>query len=66
VTSEKSFLSLRNWITSIKEFSNIATPKIAIIGNKIDLMENFPFQIVETKDAEALAKVKNSLLTFLN
>ncbi len=57
VSSEKSFLNLRNWITSIRENTNNSKIKIVIIGNKIDLIENGSLKNVPTNEAEALAKV---------
>ena len=58
VTSEESFLNLRNWITSIRDTSLNSNLKIAIIGNKLDLVNNEnSSQVVQSKHAEALAKV---------
>ena len=58
VTSEESFLNLRNWITSIRDTSFNSNLNIAIVGNKIDLVNSGrPSQVVQRKHAEALAKV---------
>ena len=57
VTSERSFLNLRNWILSITEIVKSEKIKIAIIGNKIDLLSNNPLRSVQSKDGASLAQV---------
>ena len=58
VTREESFLNLRNWITSIKDTSLNSNLNIAIIGNKLDLVNSKSFtQVIPRKQAEVLAKV---------
>ncbi len=57
ITSEESFLNLRNWITSIRETAYNSKLKIVIIGNKLDLVREEIPRGVERRDAETLAKV---------
>ena len=57
VTSERSFLSLRDWITSIREHSVKSRLKMSIIGNKVDLIRNDKLLITQRKAAKALAEV---------
>ena len=63
VTSEQSFKSLRNWITSIRECSTDDC-LLTIIGNKIDLCENESQRVVKYKDGESLSKENDDCMFF--
>ncbi|XP_065219535.1 ras and EF-hand domain-containing protein homolog [Planococcus citri] len=63
VTSERSFLNIRQWIQSINECADKEIP-ILICGNKIDLRDeamSLGASCVQTKHGEALAKDHNAL-----
>ena len=55
VTNESSFLSIRNWLTSIDNFTTIDNslrPPVLLIGNKIDLVTE---RTIDTIRAQQLA-----------
>ncbi|XP_041030942.1 ras and EF-hand domain-containing protein isoform X1 [Carcharodon carcharias] len=63
VTSENSFLNVREWIDEIKSSTDIPTP-IILIGNKIDLRNETPYAqrgTVLTAHGEKLAMTYNAL-----
>ncbi|XP_038669753.1 ras and EF-hand domain-containing protein isoform X1 [Scyliorhinus canicula] len=63
VTSENSFLNVREWIDEIKNSTDIPTP-IMLIGNKIDLRNEMPYTqygTVLTAHGEKLAMTYNAL-----
>ncbi|XP_067873857.1 ras and EF-hand domain-containing protein isoform X3 [Heterodontus francisci] len=63
VTSETSFLNIREWIDEIKNSADIAIP-IILIGNKIDLRNEMPHTqrgTVLTAHGEKLAMTYNAL-----
>ncbi|XP_046333193.2 EF-hand calcium-binding domain-containing protein 4B-like isoform X5 [Haliotis rufescens] len=49
VTSENSFVNIRNWMNSVKEGVDDDTV-IVIVGNKMDLAENDNKRVIKTKD----------------
>lgn len=57
VTSEKSFLSVRNWMTSIEEVTDEHVVRV-IIGNKVDLED---LRQVQKKRGEEIAGTYQSL-----
>ncbi|KAG7473264.1 hypothetical protein MATL_G00093860 [Megalops atlanticus] len=61
VTSERSFLNVRQWMDQIQESTHECLPT-CIIGNKTDLRAESPEDIcVTTADGEKLAKVYSAL-----
>lgn len=55
VTSESSFLSIRNWLTYIDTYTRVdddLRPPIILIGNKIDLVTH---RVIDTMRAQQLA-----------
>lgn len=58
VNDERSFLNLRNWITSINE-SIDELCQIVIIGNKIDLIDDEDKRIIKYSDGEELAQASD-------
>ncbi|OWF43246.1 EF-hand calcium-binding domain-containing protein 4A [Mizuhopecten yessoensis] len=54
VTSETSFINVRNWMTSIKENVNDNTV-IEILGNKTDMTEGDDKRVVRMNDGKKLA-----------
>ena len=60
VTSEESFMNLRNWIASMRESASDDCI-LSIIGNKIDLCRNKNNYVVKYKDGSKLAEVIKSL-----
>ena len=39
ITSEKSFLNIRNWLEQLKTHTYYPNPEIVLCGNKVDLYE---------------------------
>ena len=39
LTSEKSFLNIRNWLEQLRTHSNITNPEVVLCGNKDDLFD---------------------------
>ncbi|XP_064785944.1 ras and EF-hand domain-containing protein-like isoform X2 [Oncorhynchus masou masou] len=61
VTSESSFLNVREWMGEIKESRDEQLP-MCVIGNKVDLREDRPAgSCVSTVDGERLARTYNAL-----
>ncbi|KAJ1180157.1 hypothetical protein NDU88_005381 [Pleurodeles waltl] len=61
VTSESSFLNVREWIDEIKSSTDKSIP-VMVIGNKIDLREEMPESgSIRTSDGEKLARAYSSL-----
>ena len=60
VTSEQSFKSLRNWITSMRECASDDC-LLTIIGNKVDLCSSDVQRVVKFKDGESLAQAENCM-----
>uniref|UniRef100_A0A914X1U8 EF-hand domain-containing protein n=1 Tax=Plectus sambesii TaxID=2011161 RepID=A0A914X1U8_9BILA len=55
VTSEQSFLNLRNWMGSVKDGVD-DNCVLCIVGNKVDLYENDESRVVKYKHGERLAE----------
>nr|XP_046164096.1 ras and EF-hand domain-containing protein-like [Oncorhynchus gorbuscha] len=61
VTSESSFLNVREWMDQIQESTDEQLP-MCVIGNKVDLREDRPEgSCVSTVDGERLARTYNAL-----
>uniref|UniRef100_A0A8C8GMM0 EF-hand domain-containing protein n=1 Tax=Oncorhynchus tshawytscha TaxID=74940 RepID=A0A8C8GMM0_ONCTS len=61
VTSESSFLNVREWMEEIQESRDEQLP-MCVIGNKVDLREDRPEgSCVSTVDGERLARTYNAL-----
>ncbi|XP_071004273.1 ras and EF-hand domain-containing protein-like [Oncorhynchus clarkii lewisi] len=61
VTSESSFLNVREWMDQIQESTDEQLP-MCVIGNKVDLREDRPEgSCVSTVDGEKLARTYNAL-----
>lgn len=61
VTSESSFLNVREWMGEIQESRDEQLP-MCVIGNKVDLREDRPEgSCVSTVDGERLARTYNAL-----
>ncbi|KAL0968306.1 hypothetical protein UPYG_G00265110 [Umbra pygmaea] len=61
VTSESSFLNVREWMEQIQESTDERLP-MCVIGNKVDLREERPEgSCVSTVDGERLARTYNAL-----
>ncbi|KAK6320178.1 ras and EF-hand domain-containing protein-like [Coregonus clupeaformis] len=61
VTSESSFLNVREWMDQIQESTDEHLP-MCVIGNKVDLREDRPEgSCVSTVDGERLARTYNAL-----
>eukprot|EP00063_Salmo_salar_P029189 XP_014004024.1 PREDICTED: ras and EF-hand domain-containing protein-like isoform X2 [Salmo salar] len=61
VTSESSFLNVREWMDQIQESTDAQLP-MCVIGNKVDLREDRPEgSCVSTVDGERLARTYNAL-----
>lgn len=54
VTSERSFLNIRDWMFSVKEGVEEGTV-IAIVGNKTDIVETEPDHVSKVKDGSKMA-----------
>lgn len=39
LTSEKSFLSIRNWLEQLRTHAYSSNPEIVLCGNKVDLFD---------------------------
>lgn len=57
VTSEQSFLNVRNWMSSVKEGVEEHCV-LCVVANKIDLCENEENRAVSFKDGATLAEVE--------
>ncbi|XP_010899926.2 ras and EF-hand domain-containing protein isoform X1 [Esox lucius] len=61
VTSERSFLNIREWMDQIQE-STVEKVPMCLIGNKVDLREEWPEgSCVSSVDGERLARTYNAL-----
>ncbi|XP_067656176.1 EF-hand calcium-binding domain-containing protein 4B-like isoform X2 [Haliotis asinina] len=60
VTSENSFINIRNWMNSVKEGVD-EDVVIAVVGNKMDLTENDNKRVIKTKDGIKFADEHGAL-----
>lgn len=54
LTSELSFLNVRNWITQLQQNAYCRNPDIILVGNKLDLVER---RVVDSARAEEFARL---------
>ena len=59
VTSESSFRSVRNWMTSVQDGTEEGTV-LLVVGNKMDLVANDGNRVVTSKDGIKLADVSHT------
>lgn len=60
ITSERSFLNVRDWMFSVQEGVEEGTV-IAIVGNKTDVVEADPEHVTKVKDGSKMAVEYNAL-----
>ena len=56
ITTEASFLSLRNWMESVKDGVDDACV-LCVVGNKVDMCTNESARAIKHDDAKRLAQV---------
>ena len=50
VTFPQSFEAAKTWVKDLKENSNVDDMVLAIVGNKVDMMENYAVQLQEVHE----------------